>query len=604
MGMDVSGSSNANSRFNENAPKPGKKNYSGYFSNGRPDGTYWLSEVRKGLAYRKKCAFEGKWDLWRKYYRGEFEAGVLPVNIYFKMVRTLVPRVYFRNPSISISPAKPGDDHYALAQILERIDNKLIVQMKVKQAIKTMTQNAFMFGTGVGKLGYGAQFTPTPDFLEASAPTGGKLDMRVEYNDLVLPDMPWFLSAHPGSFIVPRGTANYHEARWSANWLRRHIDDVKDDPRLEKTSEINVSRAYRREIGTEDQIQDDGMVDLVEIRDKKSGEVFVMAPYHNCKILYQEQDEMQDGGGMPYFPLVFNQDDLFMWGVPDAQILEPQQRELNEIRTLMMKHRRVSLIKIIAKREALSPDEVSKLSDESVVPVIYAEEGANVNGDIRVMEAANIPQGLVTMDALVERDVQEILGLGANQFGEYAPGSADRSATEAQIVNMATQIRMDERRDLVADLLTDVVKQVHGIIFNRWTGEQVIDLVGPGGVPIWVKFRPEELKQAGYNVTINPDSTLPETKQIREQKAIQVYQLLLQNELIDKHKLTSYLLREMHGVEYDDMMVTPEQAQQMQQAQAQAQQQAISFDRFKALAPMLAKINGGRPVSQAGPVRR
>jgi len=580
MGMAVSYSEFM--RPDEAPPKPGQITYSGYVKGDRPDGTYWMSQIRKGVEYRKKVAFEDKWDLFRRYYRGMYPTGTLPYNIMFKMVRTLVPRVYFRNPSVSVMPSQPGDDNAVFAQILERIDNKLIRQMKVKEAIKQMTQNAFMFGTGIGKLGYGAEFTPTPDYLDAAAPTsGGKHDFRVEYNDLVLPNMPWFLSVHPGQFIVPVGTTDLHSARWVGHWVRRHIDDVKDDPRLEHTSDINVSKMYGSEMIRAERPREEGLVDLVEIRDKKTGIVFIIAPYHHSKILYQGHDEMMDRGHFPYFPLVFNQDDLWFWGIPDAQILEPQQRELNEIRTVMMKHRRISLIKILAKREHLSPDEVQKLSGEEVGPVIMLEEEGNV-ADVKVMESANLPQGLITMDALVERDVQEILGLGANQFGEYAPGSADRSATEANIVNQATQIRMDERRDTVADLIVDVMKQTHDVIFSRWDGsdEQVVDLIGPGGVPVWVKFRPQELQKGGYNVSIDPDSTLPETKQVREAKAVQVYQMLSQNPLINKQKLTQYLLRELHGAEYDDMMLNPQEQQQQQQEQMKT---ALTMMQYKEL---------------------
>lgn len=600
MGLVVSGT---NQGYNDQAPAPGKRLFSGYTSGGKPDGTYWLTQIRRGIEYRKHAAFESKWETWRRYYRGEYDMGVLPVNIFFKMVRTLVPRVYFRNPSISVGAAKPGEDHYVLAQILERIDNKLLVKMKVKQNIKRMTQNSFMFGTGVGKLGYGAQFTPTPDYLDTDAPEGeGRLSHRIEYNDLVVPNMPWFLSTHPGSFIVPTGAEDIHGARWVGHWIKRHIDDVRDDPRLSNTSDIDVSKSYFSEVNRGARPREDGMVDLVEIRDKKSGLVFVLAPYHHSKILYCEHDEMMDEGHFPYFPLIFNADDLFFWGVPDAQILDPQQRELNEIRTIMMKHRRVSLIKVIAKIGAMSPDEMEKFSSEQVSPVILAE---SIN-DIKVMEAANIPQGLLTMDALVERDVQEILGLGANQFGEYAPGSADRSATEANIVNQATQIRMDERRDAVADLIVDLVNQVHPTIFNRWTEEQVIDLVGPGGVKIWVQFRPEELKHSGYNVSVDPDSTLPETKAAKEAKAIQVYTLLSKNPLIDPHKLTNYLLRNFHGAEYDDMLASPETAQQL--AGAAANQvpgltpgTPMNPGQYAQLLPALRAIQGGGGrVSQSG----
>lgn len=603
-------SDSQNPGWNDQAPaKPGVRLYSGYKGSGEPDGLHWLTQIRKGIEYRRKCAYEGQWADWRKYYRGEYERGYLPINIFFKMVRTLVPRVYFRNPSISIGAAKPGDDHYVLAQILERIDNKLIVKMKIKQAMKSMVQNAFMYGTGIGKLGYGAEFTPTPDFLDAEAPDGKKrLKHRVEYNDLVVPNMPWFMSVHTGAFIVPVGTTDIHSARWCAHWIRRHIDDVRDDSRLEHTKDINVSRNYSSEIVRQgEQPREEGMVDLVEVRDKKSGKVFVFTPYHHNKILYCEDDEMMQDGHVPFMPLIFNEDDMFFWGVPDAKILDPQQRELNEIRNTMMKHRRASIAKILAEEDAISPDEADKLSNESVVPVVRVATGGLSR--IRTMDAANIPQGLITMDALVERDVQEILGLGANQFGEYAPGSSDRSATEAQIVNMATQIRMDERRDAVADLLVDLVEQIHTVIFDRWTGEQVVDLVGPGGTQIWVQFRPEELKHSGYNVSIDPDSTLPETKQMKESKAVQVYGLLRQNPLIDPHKLTSYLLRHMHGSEFDDMMVSPQEAeQQAQQAQAQmgalgqgmTKGKPMSTQQYAGMLPQLRSIQGGKGRTSQG----
>ena len=67
---------------------------------------------------------------------------------------SIVPRIYFRNPSISLVASKPGLENMLFAQVLERIDNKLIKRMKIKNQIKLMVQDAFMFGTCVGKLGY------------------------------------------------------------------------------------------------------------------------------------------------------------------------------------------------------------------------------------------------------------------------------------------------------------------------------------------------------------------------------------------------------------------------------------------------------------------
>jgi len=170
------------------------------------------------------------------------------------------------------------------------------------------------------------------------------------------------------------------------------------------------------------------------------------------------------------------------------------------------------------------------------------------------MQIADIPPGLLVADRSTMQDVREALGFGVNQMGEYKAGSSDTTATEAMIVKMATEIRVDERRDMVADLLSDVINDMHRIIFDHWAQEQVIDVVGPAGIPIWVQFSGESISAERYNVKVDPDSALPETRGIREQRAMLVYDRFKMNPLIDPIKLTVHLLHEMHGVQFDDML--------------------------------------------------
>src|SRR4026209_402946 len=129
----------------------------GYIS-GHADAEWWMHEIRRGIAFRRKSAMEHRWDTWRKYYRGQWAKGTLPVNLFFRMIRMTVPRVYFRNPSISIIATKPGVEQMALSQLVERVDNKLIRAMRMKQSLKSMVQQAFLMGTAVGTLGYGSQY--------------------------------------------------------------------------------------------------------------------------------------------------------------------------------------------------------------------------------------------------------------------------------------------------------------------------------------------------------------------------------------------------------------------------------------------------------------
>ena len=132
------------------------------YRKGQPDVGYWLKEIRKGLKFRKDSAFESKWSRWRQYYRNEWESDVLPSAVFFKMVRSVVPRIYFRNPSISITPSMPGVENSILAKILERTDNKMIRSIKVKKEMKRNIQDWWMYGIGIGKKVFGLHYEPTP----------------------------------------------------------------------------------------------------------------------------------------------------------------------------------------------------------------------------------------------------------------------------------------------------------------------------------------------------------------------------------------------------------------------------------------------------------
>lgn len=520
---------------------------------GQPDVAYWLRQIRYGLQFRKDAAYEVSWKRWRQYYRGNWTDGILPTNIFFKMLRTTVPRIYFRNPSISIIATKPGMENAILAKLLERTDNKLIRNMKVKKQMKRIVQDAWMFGTGIGKKGFGSQYQASPEqFGLTESPNNasslGKMNEFVEYNYDLQNNMPWFLRASPGTFIVPAGTEYIEDARWTAFIVSRPVEDVRRDPRLKNVANIKGTKSNDR-IPVETPVE---MIDLYEIRDKKTGMVFVISPQQSDKVLLFEQDEFTRLRVNVASTLVFNEDDERFWGIPDSQILEPQQLEANEARTFAMYHRRLSIAKMLVRRGAMTSEDALKLVSADVSPVIQ------VDGDPRLaayaLTAADIPSGLLTSLELVERDVRETMGFGRNEFGEYRPGSRSPTATEVDVVSSAANIRVDERRDMVADLLVEVVSDFHPLIFNHWTEEQVEEIVGPAGIPFWISFKPAMLGKINYNVTADPDQSVPETKELREAKALKMYETLKLNPLIDPFKLTQYLLRELHGVQFDDMI--------------------------------------------------
>ena len=541
----------------------------------KPDVPWWLQQIRYGLAFRKEAAYEQKWPQWRNMYRGEWKSGIMPSNVFFKMVRTVVPRIYFRNPSISVVSRKPGMEGFLLAKLLERTDNKLLVQMQVKKHMKRQVQDAFMFGTGIGKLGFGSQFHSSPEGVGTTeAPLYNRGQESVEYNFDVMPNMPWYARWPVNGYVVPAGTANREDARWECFITKRPLSDLKVDKRLKNISKIRPARSslLRTEFSHGADKFPVEMADLYEVRDKKTGKVFIISPHLEDVVLAQEDDEFLRLGIEVGNPMVFNDDDERFWGIPDSQILEPLQRNLNEVKTMEMYHRRLSIVRILAKRNAISPEEAEKLIGPDVVPIIWTEEDPDLA--IKVMQSADIPDALWRSEASLVNEVRETLGFSRNEFGEFQGGRESPTATEAQIVKAASEIRVDERRDMVADLLVSLTHDINTIIFKHWTEEQVVDVVGPGGVPIWVAFKPAMLKRGKYEISVDPDQSIPMTKELKEQKALLVYEQFKQNPLIDPVKLTAYLLHNMHGVAFDDMM------RGLPQGAGLSQEQPLSISQF------------------------
>lgn len=516
---------------------------------------WWETQAGKGVEFRREVAKEAKWDQWRRYYRNEYSSSQVPSNLFFKLARSVIPRVYFRNPTVSVSPTKPGLEQIAFALLLGRIDNKILRSMRMKKRLKKIVQDTFFFGTGLGKLGFGAQYQPSPTIDGDTQDPLTSQGHRVEYHADVFPNMPWFMRVHPSNFIVPSGTMDIESTPWVAEIIKRPLDDVRRDPRFINTSDLRGGK------NTSFIVTQDGkwnrrpsvpIIELYEIRDKRTNRVFIIAPEATDKVLFEDYEVIERRRGFPYYDLVFNPDDEHFWGIPDSVNIEPQQLEINEIRKYQAYHRRMSIIKWIARKGVFDPHEKEVMLNTD--PMTMVEIDGEPLSDIVPKEMADIPEGLIKMEAILTQDLRETVGFGPNQQGNYAPTSADRTAHEAEIVRMASELRLDEKRDEVADLLQDVIEDTNELIFNFWKQEIVVDVMGPQGVPIWVKFRPQVLSGGQYEVQIDADSSVPETRPIREQRAEKVYTIMKQNPLVNQVALLQYFFAEHQKAEFDVLL--------------------------------------------------
>lgn len=550
--------------------------------------------VKLGVEYRKKYGRGDRWETYKNWYRGIFTGrGVVPVNITYAMARATISRARLADPRVVISaPMRP--DLFFHAKLVEAIDNWLIRELGIKKILKRLILNTFLHGVAPWIVGYDSQYGFSPEDIDPE--TGETLTSsdaqgdRLEYDSRVSPGMPWVMPASPEDFVVPWGTPSFEAAQWYAIHFIRPTDEMKDDPKYKNRDEIKPNLSPNSDIHGRDSrknvqqkmAEKGDFTEAWELHDRRTQKVYVFLP-DGKKFIREEKDELQIDG-FNAGVLDFNDDTDYFWSTPDAAILEPQQLEINDVTTQWSKHRRTAVAKIIAKKKAFDKGEIDKLTSENVRAVIEANVN-DISKDIKFIDA-NIPDDFRIAREMIRQDAREAVGFSRNQLGEFQ-GKTHVSAAEQGEVAKGAEIRVDERRDLVADALTQMISKINQIIFNFWTQEQVIQIAGPDGAIHWVKYTGADLK-GEYNIQIDPDAAVPQTKQARRAELMGLVELVAKAGG-NIQPLLGQLVGEMPGLNVSEIFPdaqispqgprypqgaggqTPQSVQQFTQGQAQSQ---------------------------------
>ena len=101
----------------------------------------WEENRIGGMKYMSDFASPQNWAIYRNYYRGEFSQGAknkrkYSVALIFSILRSMLPQIYFTNPQVVVTNEVPG--YYLQSKIVQKIDNKMIRQTKLKKTLKEL----------------------------------------------------------------------------------------------------------------------------------------------------------------------------------------------------------------------------------------------------------------------------------------------------------------------------------------------------------------------------------------------------------------------------------------------------------------------------------
>lgn len=509
----------------------------------------WESQIISGLRYRRHFGGSDAWATYRGYCRGDFpqyenspEVHVLSYNLSYALTEVLLPTIYYKNPHVFASPRRPGMQ--GLAKLLEGVDNWLVQELGVKEQVRAAVKDCIQCGRGIIKLGYEEE-----EVLE-------HMKEYYDYIDQKPMGMPWVKRIDPVMFLVPFGTLRLADADWADHIILKPLEKVKSSKMYKNTGDLtgtHMDRSVmeRERPGYGEALSDaQEFVEIHEIRNRVDREILAHVMGYDKFIRSPDEDVLQIDG-LPFVTFTFNEDPEFFWAVSDMAIIEPQQLEMNEVRTQTMLHRRLALLKILVRKGVLDDEEMHKLMRGDIMSMVQV----NVN-DIQsaVKELQHhIPQDLLVWAERVRNDVREMMGVGRQQAGTTS--SSRTTATESRIVQLAHDMRMSSRRDRVGDAYTEIIRKLNQIILSFWTQSVVVPILGVDGSKYWVELTPDQIKKE-FMFDVDVSARMPQNKEIRRQEMIQLIQALGKNPNVNLNYLLRAFLQEFEWL--DILQVFPQ----------------------------------------------
>jgi hypothetical protein len=348
----------------------------------------------------------------------------------------------------------------------------------------------------------------------------------------------------PEDVIIPWGYSDSDNLPWVAHKILRPLDDIKQDQKYKDTKDLKGTKRASKEQGLKSPFSSEKDIqygELIEIRDYQTHEIIVIC---EDTLLLKSEDVLQVGG-LPWEFLTFNDDPEYFWGIPDCYILAPQQQELNDVKTQQSKHRKIALLKFLYQKGAVTEEEMNKFLSGTVGPAV-AIDTENLATSIIALQP-HMPQDLWKEAQMILNDMDQSMGYSVNQTGGYNPKGGNVSATETSEIAQGVDLRVDERKDIMSDLLISIVKKWNAIIFNLWDETKVIEIAGPNGDSEWVEYTGSQIK-CEYKLKIDPDSGFPITGNAKRQLADGLFKTYGGDPLIDQMKLRKYHLDKYENI--------------------------------------------------------
>ena len=473
--------------------------------------------LTQGQNYRMKMR-EISWRDSAKQYDGSSAwesnpedptADLVSVNISFSTLNTLLPFVADEDPSFLIDPYS-GDASAESGALLQSFLNRLWRSNDVQGTlhVRDATFDYLLYGDGYIKIGY--EINEKPIFTT----TGDKVPNNVDIAEFFVERInPWDVWIDPYS----DGISN---ARWVCQRIILPKQQVIDDDRFALSERDFDSGLDDRHMSEEDRDRLD---------DSTSEEWVTLYEFYDLR-----EDWMMTflSGGTQIVRFIEHVKNPIVqmsnYRVPNSpyhmgelEQMSSLQDELNKTRSQMINHRRRNVVKWLVRENLLTPEAEQAMRSSKVNDIISIESAEPFANIIAPVHASPLGADVYAIDDQIRNDINEVTGV--NEYLRGVPQNISRTATEASIIEGATNIRtrhkllqVENAARMVGQMLLDIIFDVLPLTeFKEMTqfvtgreAEKLNRATGQAELQTDVLLEPvPEIFQGKYQVSVERGST-------------------------------------------------------------------------------------------------
>lgn len=475
---------------------------------------------------RRESPLMADFGKWRDYLRGKTHGGdfVVNVNLCQSTMSVLVPRLYAKNPEVSIKPADSVDpSRYSAVRAFGRTCEIMVTAGWKRRGLKSRLKRQVRGAKTVGFawLKAAMQFDMVRDPVMDSRINElqdnlAEIDRKVRVleeqglaaadEELAREEITIELSAARAKLEVQRATGMIYmnpraediivsgEIRELIDYLQAEHITHRSWWKVEQVAatfgldEKKLCTATRYRLDGESSapktVTDDPSgewVALLEMWDRKAGTVHTFV--HGCDYMVRPSAPPNPSSSRfyPFFLLGWNWVDDTRLPLSDVAQWAPLQDEYNRARSTLALHRKRSLPGIIANGQVVDKQDAEKITNGETAEYLLLK-GVDPNLPLSNLFA---PKPIAPVDAnlynlqpiLYDLDVVSGVQEAARQAIRVA-----KTATEATIQENAGTSRTVEAVDAIEDMMNEIAQYDLELMLQVYTVQDAIRIAGPGAV--------------------------------------------------------------------------------------------------------------------------